>query len=58
MAIALIALLLIEVLLLSLWAPFFFRTGIILFNQRVAASPAELSHVSLTGLDHDLPIEK
>lgn len=58
MAIALIALLLIEVLLLVFWAPFFFRTGIILFNQRVAASPAELSQLSLAGLDHDLPIEK
>ncbi|HYQ23302.1 hypothetical protein [Stenotrophomonas sp.] len=58
MAIALIALLLIEVLLLVFWAPFFFRTGIILFNQRVAASPAELNQLSLGGLDHDLPIEK
>jgi len=58
MAIALIALLLVEVLLLIFWAPFFYRTGIILFNQRVAASPAELSQVSLAGLDHDLPIDK
>ena len=30
MAIALIALLLVEVLLLLFWAPFFFRTGIVL----------------------------
>ena len=58
MAIALIALLLIEVLLMLFWAPFFFRTGIVLFNQRVAASPAELSQLSLVGLDHDLPLEK
>jgi len=58
MAIALIALLLVEVLLLLFWAPFFFRCGIVLFNQRVAASPAELRQVSLAGLDHDLPIEK
>ncbi|WP_367382264.1 hypothetical protein [Stenotrophomonas cyclobalanopsidis] len=58
MALALIALLLIEVLLLVFWAPFFFRTGIVLFNQRVAASPTELSKLSLAGLNHDLPIEK
>ncbi|WP_313445327.1 hypothetical protein [Stenotrophomonas indicatrix] len=55
MAIALIALLLIELLLLALWAPFFFRTGIALFNQRIAATPAELAHLSLAGLEHDLP---
>ena len=55
MAIALIALLLIELLLLALWAPFFFRTGIALFNQRIAATPAELAQLSLAGLEHDLP---
>lgn len=58
MAIALIALLLIEVLLLLLWAPFFYRTGIILFNQRIAASPAELAQLSLGGLERDLPTER
>lgn len=58
MAIALIALLLIEVLLLVLWAPFFFRTGIVLFNQRIAAPPTELSGLSLAGLEQDLPMEK
>jgi len=57
MAIALIALLLIEVLLLVLWAPFFFRTGIVLFNQRIAATPAELAQLSLAGLEHDLPAD-
>lgn len=55
MAIALIALLLIELLLLALWAPFFFRTGIALFNQRIAATPAELAQLSLAGLEYDLP---
>lgn len=55
MAIALIALLLIELLLLALWAPFFFRTGIALFNQRIAATPAELAQLSLASLEHDLP---
>lgn len=57
MAIALIAVLLIEVLLLVLWAPFFFRTGIVLFNQRIAATPAELAQLSLAGLEHDLPAD-
>lgn len=55
MAIALIALLLIELLLLALCAPFFFRTGIALFNRRIAATPAELAQLSLAGLEHDLP---
>ncbi|WP_239518990.1 hypothetical protein [Stenotrophomonas maltophilia] len=41
----LIAVLLIEVLLLVLCAPFFFRTGIVLFNQRIAAAPAELAQL-------------
>jgi len=58
MALALIALLLVEVLLLVRWAPFFFGTGIALFNQRIAASPAELAQLSLGGLEHDLPDEK
>ncbi|XFC38991.1 hypothetical protein ACEF39_002001 [Stenotrophomonas indicatrix] len=57
MAIALITLLLIEVLLLVMWAPFFFRTGITLFNQRIAATPAELAQLSLAGLEHDLPTD-
>ncbi|WP_164280123.1 hypothetical protein [Stenotrophomonas indicatrix] len=57
MATALITLLLIEVLLLVMWAPFFFRTGITLFNQRVAATPAELAQLSLAGLEHDLPAD-
>jgi len=58
MAIALLALMLIELLLLSAWVPLFFRTGIVLFNQRIAASPDNLKHLSLGGLEHDLPIEK
>ncbi|MGF6416978.1 hypothetical protein ABH900_000439 [Stenotrophomonas sp. AN71] len=58
MAIALIALMLLELLLLLFWAPFFFRTGIVLFNQRVAASPAELTRLSLGGLEYDLPTDK
>ncbi|HIE1097678.1 MULTISPECIES: hypothetical protein [Stenotrophomonas] len=58
MAIALIAVMLIELLLLITWAPFFYRTGIILFNQRIAASPAELAQLSLAGLERDLPIER
>lgn len=57
MALALIALLLVEVLLLVVWAPFFFRTGITLFNQRIAATPVELAQLSLAGLEHDLPAE-
>ncbi|HEL4109927.1 TPA: hypothetical protein UM343_000004 [Stenotrophomonas maltophilia] len=58
MAIALIIVLLMELLLLILWAPFFFRTGIVLFNQRIAASPAELARLSLAGLEQDLPTER
>ncbi|WP_313140315.1 hypothetical protein [Stenotrophomonas sp.] len=58
MALALIALMLVELLLLLRWAPFFFRSGIILFNQRVAASTAELSQLSLAGLEYDLPVGK
>ncbi|MDC7798286.1 hypothetical protein PQS91_00330 [Stenotrophomonas geniculata] len=58
MAIALIALMLLELLLLLFWAPFFFRTGIVLFNQRIAASPAELTQLSLIGLEYDLPTDK
>ncbi|MEN4954067.1 hypothetical protein [Stenotrophomonas indicatrix] len=57
MAIALITLLLVEVLLLVMWAPFFFRAGIVLFNQRVAATPAELAQLSLARLEHDLPTD-
>ena len=58
MAIALIALMLLELLLLLFWAPLFFRTGIVLFNQRIAASPAELAQLSLIGLEYDLPTDK
>ena len=58
MAIALIALMLLELLLLLFWAPFYFRTGIVLFNQRIAASPAELTQLSLIGLEYDLPTDK
>ncbi|WP_254057302.1 hypothetical protein [Stenotrophomonas sp. ZAC14A_NAIMI4_1] len=58
MALTLIALLLVEVLLLVRWAPFFFGTGLALFNQRIAASPAQLAQLSLGGLEHDLPDEK
>lgn len=56
MFIALTAVLLIEVLFLFSWAPFYFRTGIVLFNQRIAASPAELGQLSLAGLERDIPI--
>ncbi|WP_295521259.1 hypothetical protein [uncultured Stenotrophomonas sp.] len=58
MALALIALMLIELLLLFTWAPIFFRTGIVLYNQRIAASPDDLKRLSLGGLEHDLPIER
>ena len=58
MAIALIALMLIELLLLFAWAPLFFRTGIVLFNQRIAASPDDLKRLSLGGLEYDLPTER
>lgn len=58
MAIALIALMLLELLLLLFWVPLFFRTGIVLFNQRIAASPAELTQLSLIGLEYDLPTDK
>ena len=58
MAIALIAVMLMELLLLIFWAPFFFRTGIVLFNQRIAASPAKLARLSLSGLEQDLPTER
>ncbi len=58
MAIALIALMLMELLLLIFWAPFFFRTGIVLFNQRIAASSPELARLSLAGLEQDLPTER
>ncbi|PZS90791.1 hypothetical protein [Stenotrophomonas maltophilia] len=58
MAIAVIALMLLELLLLLFWAPLFFRTGIVLFNQRIAASPAELTQLSLIGLEYDLPTDK
>ncbi|HGM6770188.1 hypothetical protein JAK58_07635 [Stenotrophomonas maltophilia] len=37
MTAALIALMLLELLLLLFWAPIFFRTGIVLFNQRTAS---------------------
>jgi len=58
MAIALIALMLMELLMLLFWAPVFFRTGIVLFNQRIAASPADLAQLSLIGLEYDLPTDK
>ncbi|MBK0025876.1 hypothetical protein IAE57_06865 [Stenotrophomonas sp. S48] len=58
MAIALIALMLIELLLLFAWAPLFFRTGIMLFNQRIAAAPDDLKRLSLGGLEYDLPTER
>ncbi|WP_313148280.1 hypothetical protein [Stenotrophomonas sp.] len=58
MALALIALMLIELLMLFAWVPVFFRTGIVLFNQRIDASADDLKHLSLGGLEHDLPIEK
>ncbi|WMJ69144.1 hypothetical protein [Stenotrophomonas sp. 24(2023)] len=57
MAIALIALMLIELLLLFAWAPLFFRTGIVLYNQRIAASLDDLKRLSLGGLEYDLPTE-
>ncbi|TDV30703.1 hypothetical protein N440_1539 [Stenotrophomonas sp. CC22-02] len=40
MAIALIAVLLIETVLLLAWAAGYFSWGITLFNERIAASPA------------------
>lgn len=57
MVTALIALMLLELLLLLFWAPLFFRTGIVLFNQRISASPTELTQLSLIGLEYDLPTD-
>ncbi|WP_261393239.1 hypothetical protein [Stenotrophomonas maltophilia] len=58
MAIALIALMLLELLLLLFWSPLLFRTGVVLSNQRIAASPTELTQLSLIGLEYDLPTDK
>lgn len=54
MAIALIALLLVEAVLLVLWVPACFDRGIVLFNQRIAASPAMQARLSLGSLERDL----
>ena len=58
MAIALIALLLIETVLMMAWAASYFSWGITLFNERIAASPAMQARLSLGSLERDLPQDK
>ncbi|OBU68508.1 hypothetical protein A9K58_06790 [Stenotrophomonas maltophilia] len=58
MAITLIAVLLIETALLMTWVAGYFRWGIILFNERIAASPALQARLSLGSLERDLPQDK
>lgn len=58
MAIALIALLLLETVLLMAWVAGYFSWGIILFNERIAASPAMQARLSLGSLECDLPQDK
>ncbi|KAF1017175.1 MAG: hypothetical protein GAK31_00434 [Stenotrophomonas maltophilia] len=58
MALVLIALLLVEMALLVLWVPGYFRSGIVLFNQRIAASPAMQARLALGALEHDLPADR
>lgn len=55
MAIALIALLLVETLLQIAWIARYYSQGIILFNERIAASPAMQARLSPQGLERDLP---
>lgn len=58
MAIALIALLLLETVLLMAWVAGYFSWGITLFNERIAASPAMQARLSLGSLECDLPQDK
>ena len=58
MAIALIALLLIETVLLMAWVASYFSWGITLFNERIAASPAMQVRLSLGSLERDLPQDR
>ncbi len=58
MAIALIAVLLIEAFLLMAWAAGYFSWGITLFNERIAASPAMQARLSLGSLERDMPQDK
>lgn len=58
MAIALIALLLIETVLLMAWVAGYFSWGITVFNERIAASPAMQARLSLGSLERDLPQDK
>lgn len=58
MAIALIALLLIQTVLMMAWAAGYFSWGITLFNERIAASPAMQARLSLGSLERDLPQDK
>lgn len=58
MAIALIALLLIETVLMMAWVAGYFSWGITLFNERIAASPAMQARLSLGSLERDLPRDK
>ncbi|HIE4003991.1 TPA: hypothetical protein ACXNIM_000172 [Stenotrophomonas maltophilia] len=58
MAIALIAVLLIETVLLMAWVAGYFSWGITLFNERIAASPAMQAQLSPGSLERDLPQDK
>ncbi|EKT4074390.1 hypothetical protein [Stenotrophomonas maltophilia] len=58
MAIALIALLLLETVLLMAWVAGYFSWGIILFNERIAASPTMQARLSLGSLERDLPQDR
>lgn len=58
MAIALIALLLLETVLLMAWVAGYFSWGIALFNERIAASPAMQARLSLGSLERDLPQDR
>ena len=58
MAIALIALLLIETVLLMAWVAGYFSWGITLFNERIAASPDMQARLSLGSLERDLPQDR
>jgi len=58
MAIALIALLLIETVLLMAWVTGYFSWGITVFNERIAASPTMQARLSLGSLERDLPQDR
>lgn len=58
MAIALIAVLLIETVLLMAWVAGYFSWGITLFNERIAASPVMQARLSLGSLERDLPQDR